>query len=123
MRNRRARVVWALSFVFVACGPAKAPGDSSSGAGDSRPGQPSLPARPTVGPAPAAPGQPVITATTPDRPAPAADSVVRSARPAADTAKKSAALPKKGEEPLRDSAYGPKFKVDSMGRVTPIKKP
>ena len=95
-------------------------------AGDSGLRQQSPSAGPMAGQAAAAPGQPLITATTPERPVPApADSVVRvprAARPAADPAKP-AAQPKKGEEPLRDSAYGPKFKVDSMGKVTPIKKP
>lgn len=29
----------------------------------------------------------------------------------------------KGEGPLRDSAFGPKYTVDEKGKVTPIKKP
>ena len=44
------------------------------------------------------------------------------AQVAADSAKPGMA-PKKGEGPLRDSAVGPKFSVDSNGKVTPIKKP
>jgi hypothetical protein len=38
----------------------------------------------------------------------------------ADTAAKTAA--KKAEGPLRDSAFGPKYTVDSNGKVVPIKK-
>ena len=30
---------------------------------------------------------------------------------------------KQAERPLRDSAFGPKFSVDSTGKVTPIKPP
>lgn len=38
----------------------------------------------------------------------------------ADSARRAAAT-KKAEGPLRDSAFGPKFTVDSNGKVTPIK--
>jgi len=44
----------------------------------------------------------------------------------ADTASKSGApspTGQKAERPLRDSAYGPSFKIDSAGKVTPIKRP
>lgn len=68
----------------------------------------------------AASAPPVITATTPDSAAKAmADSIT------ADSAKRAATKTgtKAGEKPLRDSAFGPKFKVDSNGKVIPIKKP
>lgn len=39
----------------------------------------------------------------------------------ADTTPTKAAT--KGEGPLRDSAFGPKYTVDEKGKVTPIKKP
>ncbi len=53
----------------------------------------------------------------------ASDSVMQSAT---DTVRNSAA--KAGSKvadqpPLRDSAFGPKFMVDSTGKVTPIKRP
>ena len=79
---------------------------------------------------------PIITATTPERaPQVLADSVkragdsVKRAR-AADSARratatdstKRAAAGKPADDRLRDSAFGPKFMVDSTGKVTPIKK-
>ena len=53
----------------------------------------------------------------------ASDSVMQSAT---DTVRNTAA--KAGSKvadqpPLRDSAFGPKFMVDSTGKVTPIKRP
>jgi hypothetical protein len=82
-------------------------------------------------PASAQPGAstPIITATTPERaPQVLADSVKRvraadSARRAATTdSTKRAAAGKPADDRLRDSAFGPKFMVDSTGKVTPIKK-
>jgi hypothetical protein len=40
----------------------------------------------------------------------------------ADSASKASGATKT-EGPLRDSAYGPSFKIDSAGKVTPIKRP
>ena len=120
--------VMAIPLVLAACGTAKAP-DSSPVAADSAQRQPA-PSAPQAAVAP----PPLITATTPDSASVAradsavqADSVVRAdstkCAAAADRAKCVAAEAAKRQEPLRDSAYGPKFKVDSKGKVTPIKKP
>jgi len=40
-----------------------------------------------------------------------------------DSAAKTAKSPGMAERPLRDSAFGPKFTVDSTGKARPIKKP
>jgi hypothetical protein len=62
-------------------------------------------------PAPTAePKAPAVTDSMPGAPAPRGDS----ARPTGGA---------KAEGPLRDSAFGPKFAVDSTGKVVPIKKP
>ena len=43
--------------------------------------------------------------------------------PIVDSTTKAVAARKKAEGPLRDSAAGPKFSVDSNGKVTPIPPP
>lgn len=66
-----------------------------------------------------APAPPPVQAPSPDRIAAvlATDSGVK---PNADTSKKAAAT---GDHRMRDSAFGPKYAVDSTGKVTKIKKP
>lgn len=71
-------------------------------------------------PPPESTSTPPAGAVTPAAPDSAA--VVPGAEVKADTAKKPG-TPAKAEGPLRDSAFGPKFAVDSTGKVVPIKKP
>ena len=69
-----------------------------------------------------------IQAPPPDRigAAPTAAEVAKSVDSAAnvrtDTTEPVAPV-KKGDDRLRDSAFAPKFTVDSNGKVTPIKRP
>jgi hypothetical protein len=73
---------------------------------------------------PEAAAAPVITATMPDSAAKAvADSITADSVKRASATKATKAAAKAGEKPLRDSAFGPKFKVDSNGKVIPIKRP
>ncbi|MCC7195914.1 MAG: hypothetical protein IT356_10190 [Gemmatimonadaceae bacterium] len=91
------RTALLLAFLAVAgCSGAKAPGPESA------PAQPAAEAMP-------APQQGAAEGAAP-APAPA------------DTAPKRAAPPT-GDERLRDSAFGPKFAVDSTGKVVPVKRP
>lgn len=67
-----------------------------------------------------------VSAPPPDRIGPAPEMTVKPANPVAkrkaDTTKPAAPMPK-ADDRLRDSAFGPKFSVDSTGKVTKIKKP
>ncbi len=90
------RAALLLAFLTVAgCSGAKAPGPES------------------------APAQPAVEAT------PALQQGAEGAARApslADTARKRTAPPT-GDGRLRDSAFGPKFGVDSTGKVVPVKRP
>ena len=86
--------------------------------GESKPAAESAPA-----PAGSAMG---VQPPPPDRIGAAPDMTVKPADPVAkrkaDTAKPAAPM-QKADDRLRDSAFGPKFTVDSTGKVTKIKKP
>ena len=67
-----------------------------------------------------APAPPPVQAPPPDRIGAAPARADSAAKPKADTSKKAAA---KGDNRMRDSAFGPTYSVDSTGKVTKIKKP
>jgi hypothetical protein len=93
---RSLRFLVAASILMAACGGEKSQPKTETKA-DALPQQPTPPPTPTISDA---------------------------STKAADTLKpsKSDTLTKKAEGPLRDSAFGPKYTVDSTGKVTPIKK-
>jgi hypothetical protein len=71
--------------------------------------------------APPAEEKRVDPAPVPTTPESAPTDSTTGAKAATDTTATKAAT--KGEGPLRDSAFGPKYTVDEKGKVTPIKKP
>jgi hypothetical protein len=93
---RSLRVLAAVTFLATACGGEKS--------------EPKMETKADALPAPAAP--------------PASPTISDATTKNADTLKpgKGDTATKKAEGPLRDSAFGPKFTVDSTGKVTPIKK-
>lgn len=82
--------------------------------------------KPAAQSVPAADSTQRIQAPPPDRIAPAPEMTLKPAdpvaKPKADTTKPAAPM-QKADDRLRDSAFGPKFTVDSTGKVTKIKKP
>ena len=82
--------------------------------------------KPAAQSVPAADSTQRIQAPPPDRIAPAPEMTVRPADPVvkqkADSTKPAAPI-RKADDRLRDSAFGPKFTVDSNGKVRPLKRP
>jgi hypothetical protein len=110
----RAASILILSSTFLACSGAGGRSEAAPGGGPDA--SPSATAAPVGSVTPAAPANS----------APAAAAGSTGARKAPDTTTGMAAKPAASPSdsvPLHDSAFGPKFTMDSTGKIVPIKRP
>jgi hypothetical protein len=108
--------LWCVLALPLACSGEQ--GSSPASGGDAVPLQTAPPTASPVAAPESAPQAGTGAAPAAAPRAPAADTTA-----ARSGAAKSAKDQEMAERPLRDSAFGPKFTVDSAGKVKPIKKP